>query len=62
MLQIRAKGVWDETKLQGKVINWELCKKVKFDRTKKWYIYNPESIQENSMHNVLLDLEIKQII
>ena len=30
----------------GKVIHWELCKKLKFDHTNKWYMHNPESVQE----------------
>ena len=25
----------------GTVIHWELCKKLKFDHTNKWYMYNP---------------------
>ena len=37
----------------GKVIHWELCKKFKFDYTNKWYVHNPESIQENEMHKLL---------
>ena len=37
----------------GKVIDWELCKKLKFDHTNKWYMHNPESFQENEMHRVL---------
>ena len=27
----------------GKVIHWELCKKLKFDYTAKWYMHNLES-------------------
>ena len=30
-----------------KLILWELCKKFKFDHTKKWYMHNPESVLEN---------------
>ena len=29
----------------GKMIHWELCKKLKFNHMNKWY--NPESILEN---------------
>ncbi len=29
----------------SKVINWEMCKKFKFDHTNKWYIHNPSSVQ-----------------
>ena len=27
----------------GNVIYWELCKKLNFDHTNKWYMHNPES-------------------
>ena len=30
----------------GKVIHWEMCKKLKCDHTNKWYIHNPESVLE----------------
>ena len=45
----------------GKVIHWELCKKLKFDHTTKWYIHQLESMQEKEMHNINLDFE-KQTI
>ena len=37
----------------GKVIHWELCKKLKFDHTNKWYMHNPESVLENEMDKFL---------
>ena len=43
----------------GKVINWELCKKLKFDHITKWYMYKPESAQENEMHKILWNFEIR---
>ena len=43
----------------GKVIHWELCKKLKFDHTNKWYMHNPESVFENETHKVLVDFEIQ---
>ena len=43
----------------GKVIDWELCKKLKFDHINKWYMYKPESIRENEKHEILLDFEMK---
>ena len=43
----------------GKVIHRELCKKLKFDHTTKWYIYKSESILENEMHQILWDFEIE---
>ena len=40
-------------KCVGKVIHWELCKRVKFDHTSTWYMYKPDSIQENETQNSL---------
>ena len=42
-----------------KDIHWELCKKFKFDHMNKWYMHNPESVQENEMHKILWDFEIQ---
>ena len=43
----------------GKVIHWELCKKMKFDLTTKCYMHNPESALENEAHKILWDFEIQ---
>ena len=43
----------------GKMINWELCKKFKFDYTNKLYIRNPESVLENETSKILWDFLIK---
>ena len=43
----------------GLVIHWELCKKFKFEYMNKWYMQNPESVQENVMHKILWDIEIQ---
>ena len=42
----------------GKVIHLELCKRLNFDHTNKWYMYKPESVQENGMHIILWDLKL----
>ena len=34
----------------GKVINWKMYKRFKFDHTNKWYMHNPASVQENDIH------------
>ena len=31
----------------GKMIHWEMCKKFKFDHSKKFYMHNPASALEN---------------
>ena len=43
----------------GKVIHWELCKKLKFDHTNKWYIHNSESVLENETRKPRWDFEIQ---
>ena len=43
----------------GKVIGRELCKKLKFNHTTKWYIHKSESILENELHKIPLDFEIQ---
>ena len=43
----------------GKVVYWELCKRLKFDHTTKWYMHKPESIQENEKHKIFWDFEIQ---
>ena len=37
----------------GKVINWEMRKKLKFDHTNKWYMHNPASVLENETYKLL---------
>ena len=44
---------------EGKVIHNELCKKLKFDYTTKWYVYKPESILKDEMWKILWDFEIQ---
>ena len=44
----------------GKVIHWELCKKLNVDHTTKWYMHKQESILENEMHKILWDFEIQK--
>ena len=43
----------------GKVIHWEMCKKFKFDHTKKWYMHNPAPVLENDTYKLLWDFNIQ---
>ena len=43
----------------GKVIHWELCKRVKFDHTNKGYIHNPAAVLENDTQKFLWDFDIQ---
>ena len=42
-----------------KVIQLELCKKLKFDNSTKWYMHKPESVQEDEVHIILWDYKIQ---
>ena len=43
----------------GKLVRWELCKKLKFDHTTKWQTHKLESVQENEAHKIIWDFEIQ---
>ena len=43
----------------GKVIHWELYKKLKFDHTTKPHMHKPESVLENVTHKILWDFQIE---
>ena len=43
----------------AKAINWELCKKSKFDHTNKWYMHKSQSARQNETHKNLWDFEVK---
>ena len=43
----------------GKVINWEMCKKFKFDHSNKWYMYKLAPVPENNTHKLLWDFDIQ---
>ena len=42
-----------------KVIQWDLCKKLKFYHTTKWYTHKPEYVLENETHKILRDFAIQ---
>ena len=37
----------------GKGIHRELCKKLKFEHTTKWYMHKPESVLVNATHKIV---------
>ena len=45
--------------LVGKVIHWEMYKKLKFDHTNKLYMHNPTSVLENDTHKLQWDFGIQ---
>ena len=44
----------------GKVIHWEMYKKLRFDHTNKWYMHNQASVLENDTHKLLWDFDIQK--
>ena len=43
----------------GKVIHWNLCKRLKFNQTDKWYMQITDSFIENDIHKILWDFVIQ---
>ena len=43
----------------GKMINWELCKKLKFDYTDKSFMHNQESVPDNKTLKFLWSFEMQ---
>ena len=43
----------------GKLINWDLSQKLKFDHTIKWYMHDAASVLENETHISQWDFEIQ---
>ena len=43
----------------GKVIHWELCKRLKFDHSTKCDMHKSESVSEIETHKILLDFEMQ---
>ena len=43
----------------GKVVYWELCKRLNFDHTTKWYMYKQESVQGIETPKIIRDFEIQ---
>ena len=41
------------------MIHWELCKKLSFDLTTKWYILKQESFSENETREILWEFYIQ---
>ena len=43
----------------GKLVHWELCKRLKFDNAIKWYMHKSEFVRENETHKTNWDFEIQ---
>ena len=43
----------------GKVIHWEICNRIRFDRNNQCYMHNPAPVLENDTHKNLWDFNIQ---
>ena len=43
----------------GKVIYWQLCNRLNFDHTTKWYMHKPDSVLKNEMHRIFWGIKIQ---
>ena len=59
MQELSAKRLNIRHEYVGKVIHWELYKKLKFFHSNKGYMHNLESILEKETHKIRWDLEIQ---
>ena len=59
MLQKAQKEYKTRNDCMGKVINWELCKKVRFDHTTNWFMHKLESVLKNGTQKILWDYQIQ---
>ena len=41
-----------------KAIDCELCKRLRFKHTTKWYMHQPDVALEDETHKILLDFDI----
>ena len=41
----------------GKMIHWEMCKKLKFDHTNKWYMHNSAYLP-GRMRHINFDIQV----
>ena len=58
MQQINTEGVKDWV---GKVIHWEMCKKLKFDHINKWYIHTDHLISARRPYLIIINNKRKRI-
>ena len=40
------------------MVYWEMCRKLQFDHTNKWYMHNPAPVLENDTYKLLWDFNI----
>ena len=57
--QTRTNKFWTMDQWVGKEIWWELCRRLGFDHTAKWYMHKKKSVLEGETHELFWDFEIQ---
>ena len=42
----------------ARTVHWKLCQKFNFEKSKKWYLHNLQTISENVNHKLIWDMNI----
>ena len=43
----------------ARMVHWKLCEKSSLEKSKKWYLYNPQTVSENVNHKLIWDMNIQ---
>ena len=41
------------------MVHWKLCEKLNLEKSKKWYLHNPQTVSENANHKLIWDMNIQ---
>ena len=43
----------------SRMVHWKLCEKLNLEKSKKWYLHNPQTVSENVNHKLIWDMNIQ---
>ena len=43
----------------ARMVHWKLCEKLNLEKSKKWYLRNPQTVSENVNHKLIWDMNIQ---
>ena len=43
----------------ARMVHWKLCEKLNLEKSKKWYLHNPQTVSENVNHKLIWDTNIQ---
>ena len=43
----------------ARMVHWKLCEKLNLEKSKKWYLHNPQTVSENVNHKLIWDMNIQ---